>query len=785
MAGPEGRMNFPTQLLTGAIAPFPQPLGNVPAAGPGAPLPSIASRIVESMRESVLITEGALDPPGPRIVYVNPAFTRMTGYEADEVLGKTPRILEGPKTDAEWVRRLRNDLSHGRKFEGESVNYRKDGSEFHICWYVEPIRGPDGAVTHYLAVQSDVTEQRRTEQARREAEQKYRSIYENAVHGIFQSAPSGRYLAVNPALAAMYGYGSPEEMMKTLTQIGTQLYVRPERREEFVELLDRDGVVSHFESQVRRKDGSQIWISEHARAVRGAVGEVLYYEGTVQDITARKLAEERAAEQAALLSKAHDAIIVLNLDTTIRFWNEGATRLYGWTEEEVLGRRIEEFHADQSELFNAFSAAIEKGDWSGELRQKTKAGEALVVESLWSLVRGDAGEPRSVLLVNTDITDRRRIERQFLQSQRMENIGMLAGGIAHDLNNVLAPILMASVYLRPKLPDPESRKIIGILEESAQRGAGLVKQVLAFSRGLDGGHTAVQVRHVMSEIVKLARQTFPKGIRVRRDAPDALWPVLGDATQLHQVLLNLCVNARDALPERGGTITMSGSNKVLAAPLSSPMGDLPPGKYVLLEVTDTGTGIPAEVMDKIFDPFFTTKDVGKGTGLGLSTVLNIVKSHAGCIHVTSDRKSGTKFSIHLPAATGEADVSTTGTPSPLALGEGETLLVVDDEAAILEITKETLETFGYRVRTAHGGLEAVQILEEEGAEISLALVDLMMPHMDGRATISELRRLHPDLKVIVASGLMEPEMENIAGAFLAKPYSLRNLLSTLRQVLAE
>ena len=744
---------------------------------------------MEQSREGIVILSAKPDDQEPEIIFVNPAFTRMTGYTAAEAIGKTAGILHGPKTSRNLLDRLRAQLAKGEKFEGEGINYRKDGVEFFMHWYVEPLRDGHGKISHFVAVQRDVTEEKRAELALRKAEEKYRSIFENAVEGIFQTTPNGQFISVNTSLARMYGYDSPEDLVSGITQIDRQLYVKAERRAEFGVEMEKSGSVSKFESQIYRKDGLIIWISEHAREVRNVGGRLLYYEGTVEEITERKRAEGQIAEQAELLNKAHDAILVLNLDNTVRFWNKGAERLYGWVEQEVTGKPAEVLSAspELAELVAARAAVLETGEWTGELRQLRKNGKRITVESRCSLVRDDAGEPRSILVINTDITERKLLESQFLQAQRMESIGMLAGGVAHDLNNVLAPILMASYYLHDRYEDAEGRRVLATLQESAQRGADLVKQVLSFARGIESERSLVQPRHIMTEIANMASQTFPKSFQIRRDVSKDLWSIMGDTTQLHQVLLNLCVNARDAMPN-GGVITMTGENRQITEMCKQGRTELKPGNYIVISVADTGTGIPPEVLEKIFDPFFTTKEVGKGTGLGLSTVQAIVTSHGGVIEVESEIGKGTVFRVHLPAAGAHATSAEPGELKvTLPAGQGESILLVDDEAAILEITKETLESYGYKVVTAVNGREAVHVYGQMKEKIDCALVDNMMPHMDGPATILELQKINPDIRIISVSGSSSDEIEGDRKgirAFLTKPYSLANLLNVLREALA-
>jgi PAS domain S-box-containing protein len=504
----------------------------------------------------------------------------------------------------------------------------------------------------------------------------------------------------------------------------------------------------------------------------------------------RKQTEEKVADQAALLDKSQDAIVVIDLSQRCTYWNKSAEKLYAWTGQNIYGQRIEQVIVCEHGYFERAKAlTLQYGEWHDNDCLVHRGDDKLTVESRWTLVTGDDGKPRCILIVNTDVTDQKKIEAQFLRTQRMESIGTLAGGIAHDLNNVLSPIMMSVEVLKTKFVDEQCHRMLSILETSARRGADMVKQVLTFARGVEGERVLMQPRHLLKDVAKIIGDTFPKTIEFKSEIPDMLWPLLGDATQLHQVLVNLAVNARDAMPE-GGTLTIDAQNYILESDIEHQGTQIMPGFFVLLRISDTGTGIPPAVLDKIFEPFFTTKEPGKGTGLGLSTVLGIVKSHGGFVQVQTEVNKGTTFNIYLPAQENiempPADVE----PVDLPTGNGQLLLAVDDEAAVLTMTKETLETFGYRVITAQDGAEAVAIFTTHHGQIAGVLTDMLMPHMDGPATIRVLKSIDPSVKIIAASGLMDAErVKDATGldhiAFLMKPYTAEKLLTTIKRVLAE
>jgi signal transduction histidine kinase len=430
---------------------------------------------------------------------------------------------------------------------------------------------------------------------------------------------------------------------------------------------------------------------------------------------------------------------------------------------------------------------LAEGQWQGELRPQTKAGATVVVESRWTLVSDSRGAPASILCINTDITEKKKLEVQFLRAQRMESIGTLAGGIAHDLNNVLTPILVAAQVLQMHSISKEDRHLLETVEKSALHGAALLKQVLLFARGADGEHTTLQLRHVVGELEKLLRETFPRSIEIRTRIGKEIWLIKGDATQINQVLMNLCVNARDAMPNGGG-IEIAAKNVSPADDFFRAHPEARPGPYVMVSVLDTGCGIPPEVIEHIFDPFFTTKEVGKGTGLGLSTVLGIVKGHGGVLQVQSDVGKGTRFDIYFPALPVEQAEPVPPPRVSLPKGQGQGVLVVDDEPYIRDVISSMLRFCNYRSFPAAGGQAGIELYRQNHHEIELALVDMMMPGMDGLTTMKRLREINAHLPIIAVSGMLDnaqlgPESGLDRVELLRKPITAELLLNKIARVL--
>jgi len=488
----------------------------------------------------------------------------------------------------------------------------------------------------------------------------------------------------------------------------------------------------------------------------------------------------------ALFEHSNDAILLADDTTRLIDANPSACALLGYARSELLRLSLNDIlpsGADEA-VAGQWQTFMAAGRAGGEMRVRHRDGRILDIDytAVAHIERGVH------LAVFRDVTARKVQERQSLRTQRMESLGTLAGGIAHDLNNALAPILMAIAVLSEDETDPVKQSMLDTINTSAQRGADMVRQVLTFARGIEGRRVSVAVDQVIRDIERIVNDTFFKTITVRVRIADDLPPIVGDPTQIHQVLLNLCVNARDAMPQ-GGTLTITAELGVVDEQFVSMDREARVGQYVVLGVTDTGTGIPAAVVDRIFEPFFTTKAVGEGTGLGLSTSLAIVRGHGGFIRVKSEPGRGTTFTVYLPVQDGtDASASTSTSPESVPRGHNELVLVIDDEPSVRTVTRQTLEAFGYRVIVASDGTSGVAAYASHMPDVALVITDMMMPGLDGAQTMVALRAITPDLRLIAATGLADDArvaraLEAGAHQVLPKPFTAERLLRAVHEVL--
>ena len=735
---------------------------------------------------------GVLTPDGT-LVEANVAALRAASLEPEDVIGK--RFEEtywwsySPDVQAE----LRAAIDRAARGERSRYDVRVRLSENHfidIDFSLVPVYAGSAAVAYLISSGTDITERELKEAVLREGQAQFASVIGSAMDAIIILDENQRVVQFNAAAEMMFNCAAAEAMGQEIGRFIPARYSEAHRGH-----IDRFGkanvtkrTMGALGSVFGLRTGGEEFPIE-ASISHADVGGRKLYTVILRDITERKLAEDRLREQATLLDHAQDAILVRDMEDRLLFWNVRAERIYGWKSEEVLGKNICDlfYRKNRAPYDAAKKELLATGGWEGELRHLTRDGKEIVAESRWTLLLDKEEHPRSVLSVNTNVTDKKKMEAQLLRAQRMESIGTLAGGIAHDINNLLSPIMMSIRLLQMRTADEDSLRLIATLQSSAERGAGLMKQVLSFARGVQGDRILLQPRDLIREIVRILKDTLPKSIEVRPGGVEDPWLVSGDPTQLHQVMMNLCVNARDAMPN-GGRLSLLAENVVIDENYARMNLEARPGRFVLMTIADTGDGIPPHVLDKIFEPFFTTKEMGKGTGLGLSTALGILKGHGGFIDVYSEVGRGAQFKIYLPAATNEQREADAATDAKLPVGHGELILVVDDEAAILEVTRTTLETYGYRVLTAHDGTEAVALFALHKGEVKVVVTDMMMPFMDGPATIRALHRLDPGVPVIATSGFSDNgKAAETAGVsvklFLSKPYTADKLLKALAEVI--
>jgi PAS domain S-box-containing protein len=722
---------------------------------------------------------------GNQVIFANRALLRMFNYDDSEEFKKIPLINHiapsSRKLIADRVKMIAEGKIPPPEFEYDISC--KGGLTKTLRAYSAHLSLGGESYTQTLFL--DITERKRTAEELERSRSLLEAALESTADGILVVDKQGKITRFNRKFAEMWRI--PPDILaarddnRALAFVLEQLET-PENFLRKVEELYAQPEAESFDV-LRFKDGRSFErYSQPQHLGQDIVGRVWSF----RDVTTRRRAEERIQEQAALLDHATDAIYVTALDCTILYWNKAAERIYGWSAAEAVNRRTAELISpDAAAVADLLNKLLQQGDWSSERQQLTKAGRQVDVLSRLTLMRDEQGRPRAILVINTDITEKKKLEAQFLRAQRLESVGALASGIAHDLNNVLSPIVLGAQILRESVSDNTARSLLETIERSAKRGADIVQQVLTFARGSAGQHVSLQLRHLLREMVAIAEETFPKNIKIEAEMPDDVWPIEGDPTQLHQALMNLCVNARDAMPE-GGTLTLAAANVTIDEATAAQTPGATPGRFVRVCVTDTGGGIPPEVAARLFEPFFTTKGVGKGTGLGLSTVLGILKGHRGFIRLDTQMGRGTTFELYLPAALVAVADARPGTARPWPRAGGELVLLVDDEAPVREVARQALEEFGYRVISCAAGADAVNQFNAACGEVQLVVTDMMMPEMDGPALVNALRAIEPGIRIVGITGVADTATINrlhalALTALLTKPFTIGQLLTTVRE----
>jgi two-component system, cell cycle sensor histidine kinase and response regulator CckA len=741
--------------------------------------PSWSLSIVESARDAIITVDA-----GQRILVFNRAAEEMFRCSAKDALGHSIERLLPERFRGIHKQHIVSFGETGvttRSMGGARAisGLRSNGEEFPIEASISQVEVNGQRL--FTVIMRDITARKRAEEERAYMA----AIVESSDDAIISKTLDGVITGWNRGAERLYGYSRAEAIGRSI-----EIIFPTDRQEELHQILDQlkkgEGVIRQ-DTVRRNKDGASLEVSVTVSPIRDPAGRVVGASTIARDVTESKRIEREMRQQAELLNLA--PVLVRDLNDRITLWTKGAERLYGFSPEEALGQISHDLLKTQfPEGREAVNAKLDRtGTWEGELIHQNRDGRQIVAASHQTVYRNIEGSRTAILEINTDLTEQKKIESQLLRAQRMESIGTLAGGIAHDLNNILAPIMMAVEILGMEVTSNKGREFLEMLSANAERGSNMIRQVLSFARGVEGKRVIVQPAHIIKELTKVLKETIPRSIDIQFDLPRELWAVSADPTQIHQLLMNLCVNARDAMPN-GGSLSIRAENRTIDENYARMNVEAQAGEFVKISVADTGTGIDAAVIDRIFEPFFTTKGIGQGTGLGLSTVSTISKSHGGFMNVYSEVGKGTEITIYLPACKEVMEQPLVARARDLPVGHGELVLVVDDEEAIREITKGTLEAFGYRVLLAGDGTEALGVYAENKEAVRVVITDMMMPYMDGLATIRALRKMSPNVKVISTSGLADnAKAAEVARAgvhsFLPKPYTAEQLLRTLAEII--
>ena len=725
-----------------------------------------------------------------RGILVNDAYCQFSGHPREELIGKSD-YDSSPKDEAD-VFRLKDEVVFNTGMENISEEkFTAANGDIHTIITKKTLYTDEKGEKFIVGVIQDITEQKKAEARLAHERHLLRVLLDTSPDAIYFKDRESRFIRCSSSMVQKFKAGTAKDLVgKTDFDYFSEEHARRAFEDEQQIIRTGKPLLEKTEKETW-SDGRLTWTLTSKLPLRDARGEIIGTFGISKDITRNVLNDEQIRSQAALLDITREAIFVRDLAGRIIYWNEGAHQLYGWSMAEVRGKTITELNlvTDPGESTQALQAVQEHNEWSGEMRQLNRAGRKLIVQSQWNLMRENDGRPKAILVVNTNITEKKELEVQLLRAQRLESIGTLASGLAHDLNNVLTPIMMSVQLLKEDAVDEDHLESLQTLETCAERGANIIRQMLTFARGVEGQRILLNPKHLIIEMERIARETFPRSIETQVRVPREPCSLLGDATQIQQILMNLCVNARDAMPQ-GGTLIVELKKVQLDKTATAIHPKAKPGRYVVIAVKDSGTGIPPELMDKIFDPFFTTKPLGQGTGLGLATVLGIAENHGGFVQVESQPGNGTTFQVYLPATPGESAHGDTGAKSTvLAKGNGELILVVDDEPAIRRFTGAILNRNGYRTIIAAEGREGVKCFEQQHGAIKLVVTDLMMPQLDGLGMIRELRRIQPDIRTIAFTGLGEENRiaeAKAAGAdtVLNKPFTAEQLLTQVKRLLA-
>lgn len=720
----------------------------------------------------------------------SPIYYTMLGYEPNTGLGDRREWLERvhPDDRAFVKERIQNVLAgDSKEYQYEARLRHADGS---YRW--QHVRGMSvkrdeaGKVTRMLGIRMDIGQRKRAEEALQAASKYDRSLIEASLDPLVTISAEGKITDVNAGTERVTGY-SREEL------IGTDFadyFTDPEKARTGYRTVFRDGLVKDYELEIRHRDGGLTPVMYNASVYRDESEKIVGVFAAARDISDRIRAEERNALLAAIVESSDDAIIGKTLDGIITSWNKGAANIYGYQDTEVLGKPISILvppdRHDEVPLLLERARRGEHVEHYETVRRKKDGRDSDVSLTVSPITNAEGGIVGASTIAR-DISEQKSLQRQLLQAQKMEAVGTLAGGIAHDFNNILQVVLgYSELALGDEALTGRLRDDLGKVHQAGKTGADLVQRLLMFSRKTEPKPLYLDLNQRIRQTQKFLQRTIPKMIDIETVLAEDLGSIHADPTQMDQVLMNLAVNARDAMPE-GGKLVIETANVVIDEDYARSHLDANSGTYVLLSVSDTGSGMDKETLKHIFEPFFTTKGLGQGTGLGLAMVFGIVKQHHGFINCYSEVGHGTTFKVYLPAVIAETR-SDEPVVTPMPRGGTETILLVDDEEFVRDLGKRILERSGYTVLSAANGKEALKLHRREREKISLVILDLIMPEMGGKQCLEKLLKIAPKARVLIASGFAangqtKEAIETGARGFVAKPYDIRQMLQAVREVL--
>lgn len=706
---------------------------------------------------------------------VNDAAIEHYGYSRAEFLRMTIKDMR-PAEDWPALEENIHQTALGLRHSGDWRHRLKDGRII-LVEIVSNAIDFEGRSAR-LVIANNVTEQRALEQKLLESEERFRAVSHVTTDVIWDWSQKNDRTWYSDDLEKIFGH-SPSEGERGYTFWLD--HIHPEDKDRVIqstnEAIQRKQQIWEDQYRFLRKDGSIAYVEDSAYLIFDSDGAVVRLVGGMSDISERKAAEAKLSQQAALLDKAQDAIVVRDMNDRVLFWNKSAERIYGWTTEEAIGSCLMELLCtDPALLAEPTATVLNEGEWAGEIARRCKDGSSLTVEERWTLVRDDAGKPYSVLSIATDVTKRLALEAQLLQSQRLEAVGQLTGGVAHDFNNLLTVILGNSELLVEQLGEGNPLRLLAEMTmTAAQRGADLTARLLAFSRRQPLEPRIVCVDDLLDRMDGLLRRTLTAHIAIDLATNTNPSSVLIDPGQLEAAVLNLCINARDAMPN-GGRLTIETANTYLEQDYADQYPDVNAGEYVEIAISDTGVGISKEDLTRVFEPFFTTKDAGKGTGLGLSMVYGFAKQSGGHVNIYSELGHGTTVKLYLPRIVEKQGPEGDAERQGAEPGSGQTILVVEDEDLVRYHVERQLTALGYSVIAVANGQEALEVVSRE-TRTDLLFTDIVMPGgINGKQLADEVRRRRPGLAVLFTSGYAESVISHQGHldpgvSLLSKPYS--------------